>query len=332
MAASSSPISSRKTLPWGPQLSPVPEELRLDQRGRERRQVEGVEALGVLLREGAGLLVEGHVARQRDRARDELLAGAGLPDHQGGDVGHALVERAPIAGWIMGEHRLPHAGPQLRRRHRAPEDLTEGVLEGAPDLEPPGEQMPGRDRKRHGDARDLEEAGDVGGEARPRRHAPGRRLVSRGAQQQAQELVLVAPVEQVAHESLVLDQLVAPGLRPGREPLAQVAGEALRQLAQARDVGVESRDCGVRAHELRVHVPDLGGADVLGAERARLRLDPLGQEGVHAERQAREGPQHVPLAITHEARCGASGGGGGAHGCLVRASTVQPTTLNAQGP
>ena len=38
--------------------APVAEELRLDQGRRERRQVEGVEALGVLLREGSRLLVE----------------------------------------------------------------------------------------------------------------------------------------------------------------------------------------------------------------------------------------------------------------------------------
>ncbi len=64
-------------------------------------------------------------------------------------------------------------------------------------------------------------------------------------------------------------------------------------------------------------MPDLGGAHELGAQSARLGLDPLRQEGVHAQGQAREGPQDLALAIADEGCRAAAGLGGGAHGLLA---------------
>ena len=77
----------------GEGAAPMAEQLRLDQRRAQRRQVDGAEARRGIGGKRLRARIERDVARQRDGARHQLLAGPRFADDQRRDVGHAVVER-----------------------------------------------------------------------------------------------------------------------------------------------------------------------------------------------------------------------------------------------
>ncbi len=80
------------------------EQLGLDQRGRQRGQVQRMKGTVEIAGERLALRIERHVPRQPDGARHQLLARAGQSHHERGDVTHVPVERPPVAAHVVGEY------------------------------------------------------------------------------------------------------------------------------------------------------------------------------------------------------------------------------------
>ena len=95
---------------------PVAEQLGLDEGGGQGGEVQREERAGRRLGEGLGLLVEGDVAGEPDRSRDELLAGPRGAGHQRGHIAHPRVEGAPVAAGVPREDRLPDRRAEAPRR------------------------------------------------------------------------------------------------------------------------------------------------------------------------------------------------------------------------
>ena len=80
----------------------VAEQLGLDQGRGQGGEIEREEALAEVLGEALLVRIERDEPRVADGAGHELLAGAGGPDDEGGDVVHALVERADSSAACRG--------------------------------------------------------------------------------------------------------------------------------------------------------------------------------------------------------------------------------------
>jgi hypothetical protein len=145
---------------------------------------------------------------------------------------------------------------------------------------------------RHPHAGDLEEMFRILAVARVGGDAPGGRLPLPTPLDEAVEDGQGAVVEQVEDETLVLAKLRGVGLRPVRQPLAQLRSEPLDELGQLLDVRILFLDAG------RL-VPHRGDAREVAPQRAALVLDPLRQEGV-AGRQGRHGPDHRSLGVAQK--------------------------------
>ena len=127
-------------------------------------------------REREALIVERHVARLRNGARHQFLAGAGRAGDERGELAHARVQRAPVAADIVREDGLPDGGAQPRGRHRAADDIAEDLLESALDLAEACERVAGLVARRKAHAVDLEEVAPIGQEVVVEAPACGIRL------------------------------------------------------------------------------------------------------------------------------------------------------------
>ena len=253
----------------------VAEQLGLDERGRQRGQVDrSPDALG-RLGEGLGARVEPDVARQRDGPCDQLLAAARRAGDQGGDVAHPVEERPLPAAQVVGEDRLPDLGPQLGRRHRAAQDEVEDVVERPADLEEAGEHVLGPVAAGHPMAGRLQQLPEVLGELRP---APDRLPPPPGlADAEVVQRAIHASIQRKQAEVLVQPQLPPVDLDPWLvQPPAGAQGVVPRQLPQPDQVGPLRE--GVVGGPLRR--PDHRGGVELPPERLALCLDARRQEWV----------------------------------------------------
>ena len=254
----------------------VAEQLRLDQRRRERRGVQGVERAGGVLGERLALGIERDVARQADRVRHQFLARARRPADERGDVAQPLIERAPIAPHVAREDGLPDGGAQSDDRRRVTNDVAEDVVERPADLEVAGQQVGHVAIGQQRGPRNLQEALDVLAEFPVEAHGGGRHAA---VVEQPIELFLVAAEQQV--DDHVLVELKVLGARPHAlgEPRGQTPGQRLRELAERGHV----------RHRIGLAggVPEGAAGHEGGAQRRALALDPLRQERV-AVGQARD--------------------------------------------
>jgi hypothetical protein len=101
----------------------VTEELGLDEGRGEGGEVQGDERPARRLREAPGRGVEGDVPREPDRARDQLLAGAGRAGDERRDVREARDEGAAVEARILGEDRLPDGRAEAPRRGGLAEEV-----------------------------------------------------------------------------------------------------------------------------------------------------------------------------------------------------------------
>ena len=245
------------------------EQLRLDQRGRQRGGVEHVERARIVLGERVTLRIERDVARQADRARHELLAGAGRPTDQRGDVAHPLVERAAIATHVAREDGLPDGGAQPDDRRRVADDVADDVVERPADLEEARQQVRHVPVGHERGPRDLQEPLDVLTKPAVEADRPGGRAA---VVEQAVEIVFVAAEQQV-HDDVLVELQV---FRARPDAIRQPRGQPLRQ-AQAEPP--ERLDVRHRTGLAR-GVPQRAAGHEVGAQRGSLVLDPLRQEGV----------------------------------------------------
>ena len=150
MNGSSSPISSRKTVPSGGQVSSQPARSSRAPVNAPRRWPNSSDSISVgdraerfsakkdWLKSPAKVLrlgVEGDVAGHGDGPGDQLLAGAGGAGDERGHVAHAVVEHPAVAAQVVGEDRLPDRRPQPGGGHRPAHDVVEDVVERPADLE-----------------------------------------------------------------------------------------------------------------------------------------------------------------------------------------------------
>jgi hypothetical protein len=85
----------------------VAEELRFDQRLGVLREVDGDEGLGEVGGEAPARAVEGDEGRAADGRCDRALAGAGLAEHQGGEILHAVPQRRVEPAHVVREDVAP---------------------------------------------------------------------------------------------------------------------------------------------------------------------------------------------------------------------------------
>jgi hypothetical protein len=98
----------------------VAKELRLDERLGVLAQVDGHKGLGEAHREALPVLVPGDVARAPDGDGGRPLAGAGLPQEDGGEVLHAIPQELVVAAQIAGEDVVPEGLAQALHRRALP--------------------------------------------------------------------------------------------------------------------------------------------------------------------------------------------------------------------
>ena len=144
--------------------APVAEELGLDEGRGEGREVQREERARRRLGERLRLGVERDVAREPDRPRDELLAGARGAGDERRDVAHPRVEGAPVAAPVAREDRLPDGRAEAPRRPRLAEDVRVDVVEGAADLVVAREDVGGLLAERARAPADVEVVGEVASE------------------------------------------------------------------------------------------------------------------------------------------------------------------------
>src|SRR5687768_10736431 len=94
-----------------------------------------MKAAAEVLSEPESVVVERHIARERDRARDELFARTGWTMDQGGEFAHLLIERPTVASHVVSEDRLPDRGPEICGRLRISDDVGEHVMKRRSNLE-----------------------------------------------------------------------------------------------------------------------------------------------------------------------------------------------------
>jgi hypothetical protein len=245
----------------------VAEELGFDQRRRQSRQVEGKEGFLRALGESVGFGIERDIARHRDGARHQLLAGPRGTGDEGRQVAHPAVQDALVPAQVVSEDGLPDLGPQPRHRPRAADDRMEGGLEGAADLKAAGEKM-GRIEwgpPPAGGENVIAIRGELGVEPEIGTAA--------GRGQGGMEPRLVAIVKEMEGDVLVEPDLLRRGPGSPDEPLPHLLDETGRALDDPRLVRVLPRGIVPR-------MPDGIEGDVLPAQRPPLPVDPLGHEGV----------------------------------------------------
>ena len=112
----------------------MPEQLRLDERGGQGRQVQGDEQLGRPGHEAPGRWIKRDEARHPDGPGDKFLASAGWAHDQGRDVRHAPVECTHVASHVVGEDGLPDRRPQSAAGIEPADDPAEDMRERPLDL------------------------------------------------------------------------------------------------------------------------------------------------------------------------------------------------------
>ena len=110
------------------------EKLRLDQRLRKLRQVDGDEALGEVGGEAPLVREVGNEDRPADGRRRRALAGAGLAEEQGGEVFHPVPERRLVAAHVVREHVVPQRLPEPLHRFALAGERVLDEEERAPQL------------------------------------------------------------------------------------------------------------------------------------------------------------------------------------------------------
>ena len=230
---------------------------------------------GVLVGECQALIVERHVARLRDGARHQFLAGAGRAGDQRGEFAHARVERAAVAPHIVREDGLPDGGAQARRGHGTADDVAEDLLEGALDLAEAGEGVARIVRRR-----DRTEVSAIGQEVVV--EAPARRVAGLRARIRLRKTSVVALIEKVQDRVFVEQQVL----------LAQVAARLRHHRLQLRGNAphILARPLGV----VHLLAPDRLALLELGSQHGALQLHPFRQKGI-AIRQVGNRPKQRAL-------------------------------------
>jgi hypothetical protein len=205
---------------------------------------------------------------------------------------HAVMKSPAIAPHVAREDGLPHGGPEPSRRQRAAQDVVEGEVKRAADLEEQAEEPGGVRARQRAERGEPEVAVDFLGERRV--PAEPRDRVLRCADQ-AGQLVEVPVVEEVERQVLVEPELALPGPRAPGQALAQRVDEHPDLLAEPGDVGVA-----VPRRDGRV--PHGARRDELGPQGRALGLDALGQAGVPVD-QLRDRLDEPTLALGHERHC-----------------------------
>ena len=242
----------------------VPEQFRFHQRRRQGRHVDGVKSVREIALENQPPVVEGNVARQRDRPPHQFLARARRPRHQRDEVPHAREQRAAVPPDVVREHRLPNRGPQTPGGDGVPDDVLKRVVERPDDLVVAGEGVA--------------------------RLVPGRHLHARNPE------VVVPLLQKPCVESppagCLKDRVVIAVVKPVQQTvfiqfqfLARGSGVLLQTLTQHIQHGLEA------LQDLARVAPDPPGIGDLetphripfhkrSSQRKPLEFEQLGQEGI----------------------------------------------------
>ena len=113
----------------------VAEELRLDQRLRELRQVDRDEALGEVGREPALLHDVRDELRAPDRGRGGPLSGPGFAEEKCREILHAIPERGLVAAHVVRDDVVPQRLAQAPHRFAFAGERALDEMERAPQLE-----------------------------------------------------------------------------------------------------------------------------------------------------------------------------------------------------
>jgi hypothetical protein len=120
----------------------VAEELRLDERLGELREIQRHESAGEALAERAAPLLKRDERGAPNRRSSSAFAGARFPEQQCGEILHAIPERSLIGADIVREDILPQPPAKaLHRRARADQAALD-EMRCAPDLEKDREEPP----------------------------------------------------------------------------------------------------------------------------------------------------------------------------------------------
>ncbi len=119
----------------------MPEQLRLDQRRRKRRQIQRKKRPRKSLRKSLTPPIERNEPRQSDRPRHQFLPRPRRPRDQRRHVPHPRIQRPPKPPHIARKNRFPNRGPQPRHRPRLPRQMPENLKKRPPHLKEKREQM-----------------------------------------------------------------------------------------------------------------------------------------------------------------------------------------------
>ena len=252
----------------GERAFPVPEQLRLDERRRQRRQIQRVEGPVEIGDERFAVGVERNVARKRDGPGHQFLARARGSGHQRGDIVHPAEERALVASHVVREDRLPHGGAQVGRGTRPADKMTVDEVEGAADLVETGKQVRGVPAARQADPVNRQVVPHVAAEALVAREpAPA----ARGVDVNLVQLIRVAQIQRGDHDVGVECKLSGGRGPRAEQPLPDVARHPLRDGAQL-----------LHGRVIRVgpQTPDRAVRHVFRAEHRAFQVDELRVERV----------------------------------------------------
>ena len=279
----------------------VAEQLRLDERGRQRGHVQRVERPVEGCRELLPLGVERDVAGQADRARDELLAGPRRSRDKGRDVVHPVVERAPVPPHVVGEDRLPDRGAQPGRGRGGAHDVTVDQMEGAPDLVEAGKQVRRVDALRQLQPIRQQEVLEVAPERPVARCPPFRPF---RVEMDLVQRIGVALVQREDDERRIEAQLGGGHGGTLQQALAGVARRAFGDHADSLQARALRSRLGAQA-------PDRAGGSVAGAENLPFSVDELRRErvGVGDPRQRFDGAAFLGSEERHGTGRGVGGAG-----------------------
>lgn len=246
------PISNR------PRKRPplVPEQLALNQRRRQRRQIHREKRLSFWLLKSHPRRRKRQVPRPGNRPRHQLFSRSRRPRNQCRKISHLLPEHPPVSPQITGKNGFPNTCPQPRRWPRRTNNMIENPVKRPRQLPAARKKVFHRQRRLIPLARYLKKVRPIRGEL----------SIKRPVRRRMRKLLVVALVQQRMHALFIQRKIPVRA----NQPLANRRQHRLQLLLNPPNV---------RTHPVRVrnrNAPDRVARHELRPQRRPLHRLALG--------------------------------------------------------